>query len=198
MLRRVLHQHLTLPDFLALPEALLGYRIAVFVRNPYDRVVSGFVQIQRDCLRQTDRPFDPPWLKALITEQLRECQDHVERSGPNVSKWIESVPEHLVREIGRNTNLYLHPCTYWTHLDGKRVADFIGKVECFEADFARLCREFDLTSVTMASANVSLGLEARIGVDGYRYPHYLSSSAKRHIESLFCEDFKLLAYSMLA
>ena len=47
-LGRVVHQHLTLADLLALPEGQLGYKIGAFVRNPYDRAYSGFMQLQRD------------------------------------------------------------------------------------------------------------------------------------------------------
>jgi hypothetical protein len=41
-LNRVVHQHLTCSDYCSLPESKLGYFLASFVRNPYDRIYSAF------------------------------------------------------------------------------------------------------------------------------------------------------------
>src|SRR5258708_33011502 len=48
ILNRLVHQHMTCADFAVLPESRLGYTVAAFVRNPYDRAYSGFYQLQRD------------------------------------------------------------------------------------------------------------------------------------------------------
>ncbi len=41
-LNRVVHQHLTRAELASFPEGKGAYRVAAFVRNPYDRVYSGF------------------------------------------------------------------------------------------------------------------------------------------------------------
>src|SRR5579871_6410130 len=71
-LNRVVHGHLTCSDFLALPEAKLKYFKATFVRNPYDRVYSGFIQLQRDIREQRQATFQFPWVRDLVMSQLDE------------------------------------------------------------------------------------------------------------------------------
>ncbi|WP_199920165.1 sulfotransferase family 2 domain-containing protein [Polynucleobacter asymbioticus] len=61
-LNRVVHQHLTCADYLNLPEAKLDYFLASFVRNPYDRVYSGFRQIQADIVAQPYLHYDKVWV----------------------------------------------------------------------------------------------------------------------------------------
>ena len=43
----------------------LGYRIAAFVRNPYDRVYSEFMQILREVHKQPPSEFPSPWSKGF-------------------------------------------------------------------------------------------------------------------------------------
>jgi hypothetical protein len=47
-LQRVVHQHVTCAEFTSFPESRCGYFLASFVRTPYDRVYSGFLQLQKD------------------------------------------------------------------------------------------------------------------------------------------------------
>ena len=58
-LNRVVHQHITCADFACLPESKLGYFLASYVRNPYDRAYSGFRQLQKDIKGQR-WPRTPP------------------------------------------------------------------------------------------------------------------------------------------
>jgi hypothetical protein len=71
-LNRVVHQHLTLADFRLLPESRLGYTTASFVRNPYDRAYSGFIQFQRDIAEQPRAAYPSAWIKELVTAQFAE------------------------------------------------------------------------------------------------------------------------------
>ena len=71
-LNRVVHQHLTLADFRLLPESRLGYMTASFVRNPYDRAYSGFIQLQRDIAEQPRAVYPSEWIKELVRAQLAE------------------------------------------------------------------------------------------------------------------------------
>jgi hypothetical protein len=71
-LNRVVHQHITRAEFDCLPEAKLGYLTAAFVRNPYDRVNSGFRQLQKDIQEQPSARFSEPWIRDLVRKQLAE------------------------------------------------------------------------------------------------------------------------------
>src|SRR5438309_1462874 len=68
-LNRVVHQHITCSDFLCLPESKMSYYMASFVRNPYDRTYSGFLQLQRDIEIQPHATFPAPWIRDLVMDQ---------------------------------------------------------------------------------------------------------------------------------
>lgn len=59
-LNRIVHQHIICADFACLPESKLGYFTASFVRNPYDRVYSGFRQLQKDLREQPHAIYAEP------------------------------------------------------------------------------------------------------------------------------------------
>ncbi len=81
VLERVVHQHVTYADFAALPESRLGYRTAAFVRNPYDRVYSGFRQLRRDIENQPHMDFPDARVRDVVTAQLAENLSQIFRAG---------------------------------------------------------------------------------------------------------------------
>ena len=80
-LNRVVHQHLTLSHLGALPEGKLGYKTAAFVRNPYDRAYSGFIQLQRDFQDQPRSDFEHPWVGNLVRAQIAANMERVIAAG---------------------------------------------------------------------------------------------------------------------
>jgi hypothetical protein len=141
-LNRVVHQHMTCADFLALPEARLPYTRGAFVRNPYDRAYSGFLQVQRDYLDHPTVQFEDEWVRRLVLQQLVDNFTQVCAAGFDFNEWVLSLREEQVFEIGRNSSLPLHPAHYWTHVAGAKYVDFIGRTEGFERDldaFLQLC-----------------------------------------------------------
>src|SRR5258708_900801 len=136
-LNRVVHQHLTCAEFDALPEAKAGYRRAAFVRNPYDRFMSAFRQVRRDVALQSRATFPEPWIKELVMRQLDENRAQLARANYEFNAWVGLITEDQIFAVGRNSSFPLHPAHYWTHLAGTQYVHFIGRVEDFEADFAR-------------------------------------------------------------
>jgi len=194
-LGRVVHQHATLSDIRAMPEGGLGYAMASFVRNPYDRVFSGFMQLQHDVKTQRDALFDTSWIRDLVLSQLEENERQLALSGYDVDEWFALVREDQIFEAGRNTNFPLHPAHYWTHCNGEMALSFIGFVENFEDDFVRFTSQFGIPSTPPTNANVRnmSGLplnESR----GYRYTNRLSKKTIDKINTLFSDDFELLGY----
>ncbi len=194
-LNRVVHQHLTASDFLGLPESRLGYRVAVFVRNPYDRCYSGFRQLQGDLRDHPKAVYPAPWVRQLVGHQLAYNRSRLEAAGRDFDRWIHLLEEHEVRAPGHNTSLPLHPVHYWTHAGGRPVADFIGRTEAFEEDFARFARAFDLGPLPALDANV--GESAPPGPHGYRYVGRMKPATVRKINRLFAEDFDRFNYPRL-
>jgi len=196
-LNRVVHQHLTLAELFALPEGRRDYKIGTFVRNPYDRAYSGFVQIQRDFQVQPKIRFDDSWIGDLVRAQIAENMSRVISAGFDFDEWIQALPDYEVFEVGRNTNMVLHPAHYWTHVAGQQRAGFIGKVENFAADFAAFCDFIGIPAPSIVSANVSEQGENSPSATGARYADRMSRRSIERINALFRDDFELLQYERL-
>jgi hypothetical protein len=195
-LRRVVHQHLTLSDFLVLPESKLGCRLAVFVRNPYDRVYSGFRQILRDITGHPGRAFPELWIRDLVTEQLARDYALLARAQFNVDAWFQMLPAQDLFDSGHNVSLPLYPVHYWTHVEGTQAAGFIGKVENFEEDFEALCREFGIDLPGRENANQSEETGVADG-RGYRYADRLHPHTIAKINECFSADFDIFGYEKI-
>ena len=194
-LQRVVHQHLTCADLAALPEGHLGYYLASFVRNPYDRVYSGFLQIQRDMVEQPTVTFSKPFVRELVMRQLDANRTQLAAANFDFDRWVSSLREFQIYEVGHNSSLPLHPAHYWTHLAGRQMVDFIGKVESFDEDFSNLCAQLGLEEPEQINRNVSedisLGSSSRFG---YRYLQRMNKSSIDKINVLFRDDFELFSY----
>jgi hypothetical protein len=194
ILNRVVHQHLTCAEFSCLPEASRGYRTASFIRNPYDRAYSGFLQVQRDVENQPFRDYPAPWVRELVLRQVEENRRQLERADYDFDGWIGVLTEDQVRNVGSNSSLPLHPVHYWTHLDQRPFVDFVGRVERYEEDFQRLIQWLGIETerITAATHNVS-GLRGD-GSHAYRHIHRMHARSIATINQLFTDDFELLGY----
>jgi hypothetical protein len=197
-LLRVIHQHLTCADFSMLPESRLGYLVVSFVRNPYDRAYSGFLQIQRDMVEQPQAPFPSPDVRELVMRQLDANREQLVAANFDFDQWVELLKDYQVYETGHNSSLPLYPAHYWTHLAGKRVADLIGKLENFEEDFAQICSTLHIEQAERTNRNVTdpSTLE-RSSTAAYRYANRMSSRSIEKINRLFRQDFELFGYEMV-
>ena len=197
-LNRIVHQHLTCADFACLPESELGYSVASFVRNPYDRVYSGFRQLQKDIHQQPHFNYPEPWIRNHVMKQLAENFAQLCQAQFKFNEWLELVTEEQIYEIGRNTNFPLHPSHYWTHMAGQQLVEFIGRVENFEADFQDLLSWLNIDQVQPLNANVE-DLEGCTATNpfGYRYVDRMSNRSIDKINHLFKQDFDLFEYEPL-
>ena len=197
-LNRVVHQHVTCADFACLPESKLGYFVASFVRNPYDRVYSGFRQLQKDIQEQPFSHYPEPWIRNHVMKQLAEIDAQLCQAQAKFDEWLELVTDEQIYEIGRNTNFLLHPSHYWTHVAGQQVVGFIGRVENFEADFQEFlsCAKIDQGRPLNANV-VDLEGGATNNPFGYRYVDRMSVRSIEKINRLFERDFDLFNYERL-
>ena len=195
-LHRVVHQHLVLADFLKLPENTPETRLAVFVRNPYDRVYSGFKQLMRDVASQPKWRFEAPWIGALVRQQLSENFEVLCKAQFNVNRWFLSLPEYAFHEVGRNSSLPLHPAHFWTHSDGQLRAAFIGKVERFEADFVRLTAQFNILEFGKDDANRS-PTPTTPDARSYHHAKSLHPETIARINDVFAADFAYFGYEKI-
>ena len=196
-LNRVVHQHLTCADFLGLPESRLGLFAGSFVRNPYDRAYSGFLQLQGD-MRQLDFPYPAEWIRDLVSTQLADNFAQLARADFDFDRWLASVTEDQVLEAGRNTSFPLHPAHYWTHVGAEQYAAFVGRVERFEQDVDRFCAAVGIAEPDRVNDNVKSSVPLGDGPDrAYRYASRMSRRSVDRINRLFARDFELFGYETL-
>ena len=180
-----------------MPESRLNYKLA-FVRNPYDKVYSGFEQLKRDIEEQPSYQFPLPWIRDLVIAQLSDNLVQLRRADFCFDNWVRLIKEEQIYEVGRNSNFPLHPAHYWTHVGGTRLVDFVGKVENFEEDFQRLISENNIEETGSESINVhhEEGLGRPIGYRyaRYRYTHLMNSASIERINRLFEADFDIFGY----
>ena len=197
-LNRVVHQHITCAEFACLPESNLGYHLAAFVRNPYDRVYSGFRQLQVDIQNQPFATFSEPWVRDLIMSQLAENFSQLCQASFQFDAWFALVRDEQVYEVGRNSSFPLHPAYYWTHIANSKVVNFIGKIENFENDLETLTSRVGIDNLESGNLNivdiVGRSLENPFG---YRYLHLMNSSSITKINRLFSNDFEQFAYEQI-
>lgn len=196
-LNRIVHQHMTCADFACLPESKLNYFIGSFVRNPYDRVYSGFRQLQEDIRTQPSYSYAAEWIRTLVMKQLDENHRQLQAADFDFDKWLASVTEDQIYEIGYNTNFPLHPGHYWTHINQTQFANFIGRVEHFEKDFSDFCSKVGIVTEARNANVVDLEGAASENPFSYRYINRMDKKSIEKINSLFFRDFELFGYDRL-
>jgi hypothetical protein len=197
-LNRVVHQHITCAEFACLPESRLGYISGSFVRNPYDRVYSGFRQIQEDIQKQPHADYPEPWIRDHVMRQLSENIAQLSQAHFDFDAWLGLIREDQVFDVGRNTNFPLHPAHYWSHIDGTQIIDFIGRVENFETDFHEFLLRVGIGHVQLVNQNVvDLTGGSASNPFGYRYVDRMNAKSIDKINQLFSRDFDLFGYERI-
>ena len=193
-LQRVVHQHITYPELAALPEGRKGYFSGAFVRNPYDRVYSGFLQLQRDIKQHPTAEFPAPWIRALVMRQIAENSAQLAAADFDFDRWVGLIEEHQIYEVGRNSSFPLHPAHYWTGIDKEQNVNFVGRVENFDHDFSAFCSNVGVAPADVPNSNVS---DVVVDAPTTMMPRYLSrmnAASISKINTLFDTDFELFGY----
>ena len=193
-LQRVVHQHITYPEFAALPEGRKGYFSGAFVRNPYDRVYSGFLQLQRDIQQHPTAEFPAPWIKPLVMQQIAENFAQLAAAGFDFDRWFGLIEEHQIYEVGRNSSFPLHPAHYWTGLDREQNVNFVGRVENFDHDFSAFCSNVGVTPADVPNSNVSNVVVDASTTTSPRYLSKMNAASISKVNALFSLDFELFGY----
>jgi hypothetical protein len=195
-LARVVHQHMTCADFVALPESKFGYFTAAFVRNPYDRVYSGFRQVRSDVIMQPEYEKPVGWVRHLVMKQIAKNFSKLCAAGFDFDSWVAQLSYEDIYDIGTNMTFPLHPSHYWTHYGDRQFVDFIGRVECFEEDFERLCSKLGVEAGPAIDLNVS-EMPNHPNHNEYKYVTRMNRHSIDRINELFRNDFELLGYERL-
>lgn len=196
-LKRVVHQHITVADFKALPENLIDLKKISFVRNPYDRVYSGFIQIQKDLKEQPLLPFPYTWIKNHVIKQLSVNEQKLKQAHFDFDQWVSLLEPEDIYQIGGNSSLPLHPAHYWTHDHDQQFVHFIGKVETFDDDFQNMLNYLQITdNYNLENDNIG-ELKTESDNSIYKYINKMSGQSIDKINLLFEKDFQLFGYKIL-
>lgn len=147
-----------------------------FVRNPFDRLVSWYSMIVEHgtVLSEEDKINDPNynriWQHVLsgsscFEEFILNCSDAVDRSG-----W----KPFLYNQVD-----------YFKNANGDIAADFIGRFENLEQDFAQLCSLINIDQKPVPHVNSSKHVN---------YQNYYSEQARAVVEKRFAEDLTYFDY----
>jgi Sulfotransferase family len=173
-------QHQSIRQFLATPHQPLyeqGYFRFTFVRNPYDRLYSGYVQ-DRFAATQNSR-----WQRA---------KESIFKSiGDDFNRYLREHVRHAEIESAWDWICFC-PMREFAYLDGTCVLDFIGRAESVEADLTELARRLRAPITKAADVNVKV-----VPRPGLKYLDRYDRATLEMVNELYADDFRLFGYEMV-
>lgn len=177
-------QHVTIEKFLVrydVEDRFGGSFKFTFVRNPYDRLYSGFRQ---DMLASTRWA---PWTKAkkpifdVVGDDFNAyMQDFVTRADiVHAWDWV-----------------CFCPMVEFSHRDGVCALDWIGRTESLETDLLGLAGKLGISIDNIESLNVRTPVQAT-APDQPKYMSHYSRSTVALVNALYADDFAAFGYPML-
>ena len=174
-------QHMTIESFLASEHASLwdaGYFRFSFVRNPYDRLYSGWLQ---DRYASTQ---SPRWkqAKAALFERVgddfcRYVVEHVRRADRiHAWDWICWCPMHA-----------------FAYRDEALALDFVGRAEDVAGGLAALSERLGVPIAKAEDANVNVA-----PTTGLKYLAQYDRATVEVVNEIYADDFRLFGYEMLS
>lgn len=170
-----LPEHATLAQITALRPEVIPYFKFSFVRNPYDRLYSGYLQDQRAAERSKKWRVKRPLFEGGCSFK-RYLLDYVAHADTiNDWQWI-----------------CFTPMTEFTHVGSICVMDFIGRAETLDADLATLSTLLHIDVPHINPVNVREGGLCTVE------PKYLSQYDAETIEfvnTMYASDFTSFGYA---
>jgi len=176
-------EHVTIEKFLAKydnEDRFARHLKFTFVRNPYDRLYSGFRQ---DMLASTRWK---PWIAAK--------RPLFETVGDDFNAYMQ---KHVAAAdiVHAWDWICFCPMVAFTHLNGRCALDWIGRTERLEQDLMALADKLGVTIDNVESRNVRDPDTARPS----DAPRYLAHYTRRTVElvnSLYADDFEAFGYPL--
>ena len=148
-----------------------GYFSFVFVRNPWDKIISSYVsyfyQLQPDFNKFLE------WIKKIVEWEREHDGFYVFQDLTVNGKVKYTVNTHF-----REQHNYVY-------IDGRRAVNFIGKYENFENDFNFICKANNLEN-SIGKTNVTRNKK--------HYSAYYNDEQRKFIEELYARDIELFDY----
>lgn len=158
-------------------EQYRDYLTAAFVRNPFDRMVSWYSDIT-----MSTRLLSPA--EKIAQPNYNRIRQHVLENSSSFDEFIEHCAQAIDRS-GWKPFLY-NQADYLTDEQGRMAADFIGRFETLNDDFAELCVRIGLPKIKLSHRNRS---------KRNCYRNYYTDKSKKIIAARFEKDCDLFGYS---
>lgn len=174
-------QHQTIRQFLESPHAGLfqeGFFRFTFVRNPYDRLYSGYVQ-DRYAATQGLRwqKVKDPIFRVIGDDFNRYVREYVRPADRlNAWDWICWCPMHA-----------------FAYLDNECVMDFVGRSESVEQSLAELSTRLGLPIRKAADVNVNVSPAG----ESLKYLERYDRDTLELVNDLYHQDFENFGYTMV-
>jgi hypothetical protein len=173
-------EHIPLHRFRTSPHAhkLDLYRCFSFVRNPYDRLYSGFLQDKFAAYNL------PHWRDAK--------QPIFDRIGNGFNRYLQE----YVADADILDDLYwtcFCPMHAFTHENGVNRMQFIGRTETLSEDLRRLAKILDITIGPVLELNVRTSRDG----DGLKYASLYDNRSIELVNDMYRMDFEFFGYKTL-
>ena len=171
-------QHMPIRRFLASEHGPLldaGYFRFTFVRHPYDRLYSGYVQ-DRHATTQSPRwrNAKEPIFRTIGDDFNRYMLEHVRRADrENAWQWICFCPMHA-----------------FAYVDGECVLDFVGRAEDVAGGLAQLSARLRIPIAKADDVNVKVE-----PAEDLKYLDHYDRATLELVNDLYQEDFERFGYS---
>lgn len=179
ILKKISHKHILMEDFFKLPESSLNYSRICFVRNPYDRMYAGYLQLKQQIKNNRRMPDF-------------KGKQYVESS---FSSYLSDYIVPTYEKTGQVWGGFLHEYVYFKN---QKQIDFVGYVERFENDFKKIFNQFKV-ACNQDMANVKNKPKQscdphNMKIADYKYLKKYTSDELQIVNFIFAKDFELFNY----
>ena len=183
-------KHITYLEFLDYEDSkyLEHYLKFCFVRNPYDRIYSGFL-MRCHHIKNVKHP-------KLIEnkEYLSKLELYLEKNNYSFNTTLPMLID--LDDIG------FVPLNRFTHHNEKPVLDFIGFNERFENDFQIICKKLKVESTSKVNRIVRTDPKApsdpyNMKLSDYKYLGYYEQRTIELVNNVYDKDFQYFGYQKL-
>ncbi|MEO1350629.1 MAG: sulfotransferase family 2 domain-containing protein [Cyanobacteria bacterium J06635_15] len=158
-------------------ERFKDYKKFVFVRNPWDRLVSCY----KDKVRP-DKDYSGERNLYVDGVHIGLLRYGVFRAGMPFSEFVKAISE--IPDEQANPH-FRSQHTFLSNKNAPPFVDFIGKFEKLNQDFNTICEAIGMSSLTLPHSNKS---------HQKKYPEYYTDDLKKIVEERYEKDIEILGY----
>jgi hypothetical protein len=176
----------------------------VFVRNPFDRLVSAYSHLRQDEISWSSHRKQPAlgdvgdvgrdaggYLIKTREWWMWRTRNSRYYSAPDFKTFVKS---HLLDSKGYPSNSHWLNQSYYVEVDGEQFVDFIGKFENLNKDFEVLCDKLNLDYKVLKERGYTGLPTVRFGGSHSNYKTYYDDETIELVSNVYRRDLELFDY----